>query len=49
MLTKKYYKQIAEVIKQSENKKEIINGLSKLFYEYNTKFDIIRFKKACEE
>lgn len=47
MLSKKYYRKIAEILLCSKNKKDIIDGLIRYFVLDNPMFDVDRFKEAC--
>ena len=47
MMTKKHFNELAEILKTSKNKKEIINRISAFCYEQNPNFNGYRFKKAC--
>jgi len=47
--TKKHFEQIAEVLKESETKKEIFARLCEVFEADNPKFDIEKFKKKVFE
>ena len=47
MLSKKYYRKIAEILLYSKNKKDIIDGLIRYFASDNPMFDVYRFKEAC--
>ena len=47
MLTRKHSNKIAEILKTSETKKEIINKLASFCYEENPQFNGYKFKKAC--
>ena len=47
MMTKKDFNGLAEILKTSESKKEIINRIALFCYEQNSRFDRYRFKKAC--
>lgn len=47
MLYKKDFKEIAEILKDSTSKKEIINRISAFCRTQNGSFDDYRFKIAC--
>ena len=47
MMTKKHFKEIAEILKTSESKKEIINRIAGFCYEQNPNFNGYTFRKAC--
>lgn len=49
MLTRKYYKAIAEVIKESNSTNDIITGLSNIFNQDNPNFDRSKFWEACQK
>ena len=53
-MTRKHFKAIAETIKNlktlsGQDKKDLINELSSVFYDLNTNFDKEIFVKACYE
>jgi hypothetical protein len=47
MMTKKHFNKLAEILKNAETKKEIINQIAFFCYEQNPNFNGYRFKKAC--
>ena len=47
MMTRKDFNKIAEILKTSESKKEIINRMALFCHEQNPNFNGYRFKKAC--
>jgi hypothetical protein len=48
MLSKKYYKEIARMIKDSENIHDFLYKFMEYAKQNNPKFDRTRFLKACE-
>lgn len=46
-VTQKQYRKIADIIKQSNDKKELVDRLIYYFEEDNPDFDIYKFKEAC--
>ena len=47
MLSKKHYQKLAEIIKETESREELIKALSDYLQEDNPKFDANRFEDAC--
>lgn len=47
MLTRKYYKEIAEIINRSSDKQEIVNELCCFFKQDNPNFKKDKFKQVC--
>lgn len=48
MLSKKYYKMIAEIIRESPDRLHLVYKFAKKLKEDNLKFDIFRFMVACD-
>jgi len=48
MLSKKYYKAIAQLIKNSENLQDFLYKFIEYAKQDNSRFDKTRFLKACE-
>lgn len=48
MLTRKYYTMIANAIKTSNDKQELIDNLCREFKQDNSNFDSYRFENACK-
>lgn len=46
-MTKKHFTAIAEILKNSNDKKQIITELARFCKTQNSNFDTYRFKKAC--
>lgn len=44
---KKHFVKIAQILKESKTKKEIINKMALFCYEQNRNFDGYKFKRAC--
>lgn len=47
MMTKRHFKAMAEILKNSQDKKEIINKIAVFCREENPNFNGYTFKKAC--
>ena len=49
MLTRKHFKAIAQVIKTTSTKKQLVNELCIIFKQSNKLFDSTRFINACKK
>ena len=47
MMTRKHFIRLAEILKENESKKDIINEIARFCKQENSNFNVYRFKSAC--